>query len=84
MKRGLERRAGLAYAECAFKPRRDDPSPVYREEPRLGFEVEGAELGPQPLGRVVVDVDLLVDEHDPTAELVLERDHDVRHGATDL
>src|SRR3954470_13354376 len=69
--RGLDRLAEFLDAEGALQARGDAAVAVDREQPRLGLEVERLERRAQPLVDAVVAVDLLVDEGDPVAVLLL-------------
>src|SRR5262245_48097204 len=54
---GLE----VAEAERSLQARGHAPPPVDREEPGLALQLEGLQRRTQPLVRVVVAVDLLMD-----------------------
>ncbi len=73
----LQRGGVRIHAEGTLQARRDAAVAVDGEEPGLGPQVEGLQLGPQPLRWLVVRVDLLVDEGDPAAEASLKQDGDV-------
>src|SRR5882757_2619971 len=83
LQRGVDRLTELVQTERALEPRGDDALAVDREHPRLGLEVERLHLRTQPLRGIVVGVDLLVDEDDPVAELVLELHGDFGHRPAD-
>src|SRR5947208_3554355 len=64
-------------AEGTLEPRRDLALAVDREQPGLGLEVKRLELRAQPTLRLVVHVDLLVDERDLLAEALLQLHRDI-------
>src|SRR5690349_6126541 len=80
----LERLAKLVDPERALEPGHDHALLVDREQPRLGLQVERLHLGAKALIGLVADVDLLVDEGDLVAELLLQRHGDVGHRPADL
>ena len=80
---GLERVLEGRQPERALQARGDLALGVDHEQPRLGPQVERLQRRPQTRVRVVVRVDLLVDELDLVAVLGLELQRDVGDRAAD-
>src|SRR5947199_5862316 len=75
----VERTPERSRPERAFEARDDHAVAVDREQPRLSPEVERPQLGAYTSARLVVDVDLFVEEGDAAPVLMLQLDRDVSH-----